>query len=126
MRKHRRTANYWKSNFAYDLIEAFVRAWRHGTEPSQKRLALMGVKSLREFIKLMQAKAAFPLDLLTYGRTWCFDHIRPLSAFDFNEPKQLLAAVHHSNLRPVTILTNGRKGKRWICPEANPPLFPGL
>lgn len=126
MRQHRRTATYWKSNFAYDVIEAFIKAWRCGTEPTQRRLSLMGVKSLQEFIELMQAKAPFPLDLWSYGRKWCFDHIRPLSAFDFNDPEQLLDAVHHSNLRPTSNLANGRKGKLWICPETNPPLFPGL
>lgn len=125
-RRYRCSSAHARANFAYDVIEAFIKAWRYGTEPTQKRLSLMGVENLREFIGLMQSKAPFPLDLLSYGRTWCFDHIRPLSAFDFNAPEQLLDAVHHSNLRPTSNLANGRKGKLWICPETNPPLFPGL
>jgi hypothetical protein len=126
LREYRESAAYRRSNTAYDLVQLLVAAWKKGRQPSARVLALVGVASLQEFIELMQAKCRFKLDLFSYGKTWCFDHIRPLASFDFNEPEQRGEAVHHSNIRPTSILANGRKGRLWICPEKNPALFPGL
>jgi len=49
-----------------------------------------------------------------YGHNgWHIDHIIPQSWFDLNDPKQLEACSHYSNLRPMWGRENIRKGNRW-------------
>jgi hypothetical protein len=45
-----------------------------------------------------------------YGAYWEIDHITPLSRFDLTNRDQLLKAVHYTNLQPLTVSANRRKG----------------
>lgn len=44
---------------------------------------------------------------------WEIDHKRPLSSFDLNDPDQLAAACHFTNLQPLWRRDNRSKGARW-------------
>lgn len=41
-----------------------------------------------------------------YGKAWHIDHIQPVSSFDHNDPTQVKACWHYSNLRPLKALEN--------------------
>ncbi len=45
-------------------------------------------------------------------RCWEIDHIKPLASFDLTDRKQLLEAVHFSNLQPLWAVENRCKGAR--------------
>ena len=48
-----------------------------------------------------------------YGRYgWHIDHIKPLCRFDLTDGKQLLEAVHYTNLQPLWASDNYAKGGR--------------
>lgn len=48
-----------------------------------------------------------------YGRFgWHIDHIKPLSSFDLNDPKQFKEACHWKNLQPLWAKDNLSKGDR--------------
>lgn len=47
------------------------------------------------------------------GTYWEIDHIRPMISFDLEDREQLLQACHWSNLQPLTVEENRRKGGTW-------------
>ncbi len=51
-----------------------------------------------------------------YGKVWVIDHHIPISAFNYNNKKEVAACWHFSNLKPMFTLDNIRKGKK-ICLE---------
>ena len=44
---------------------------------------------------------------------WVVDHVRPIVSFDLSDPAQQRACFHFSNLQPLWIEDNLRKGSRW-------------
>lgn len=49
-----------------------------------------------------------------YGTLWVVDHIVPLSWWDLkNHPEHLWEASHYSNLQPLLISENAKKGDRY-------------
>ena len=51
-----------------------------------------------------------------YGRVWAVDHHIPINAFDYNNPKEVDACWHFSNLKPMWVKENMSKGDT-ICLE---------
>jgi hypothetical protein len=45
-----------------------------------------------------------------YGVYWNIDHTIPLSDFDLADPEQYLKASHYTNVKPMTVADNVRKG----------------
>ena len=43
---------------------------------------------------------------------WHVDHIKPSASFDFNDPKQIEAAFHYTNLQPLWWFENLKKGSK--------------
>lgn len=50
-----------------------------------------------------------------YGTHWHVDHIKPLAAFDLRDEAQCRAAMHYTNLQPLTAEANMRKGAKWAA-----------
>jgi hypothetical protein len=51
-----------------------------------------------------------------YGKVWVVDHHIPISAFDYDNPKEVDACWHFSNLKPMWVKENMSKGNT-ICLE---------
>lgn len=45
-----------------------------------------------------------------YGKVWHIDHIIPLSCFDLVDYDQVKIACHYSNLQPLLVEQNLKKG----------------
>ena len=45
---------------------------------------------------------------------WHIDHIKPISKFDLNDPKQVEKAVHYTNLQPLWWKENLEKNDKWV------------
>lgn len=43
---------------------------------------------------------------------WTIDHIKPLSAFELTDERQVLKALHYTNMQPLGYADNIRKGNR--------------
>ena len=84
------------------------------------KAALAGRKSISAGVALGCTMADFILHLErqfapgmrwdNYGKVWNVDHIEPLSAVDLSNTEECRRACHYSNLRPLTVSENCRKG----------------
>ena len=48
-----------------------------------------------------------------YGRVWSVDHIKPLSLFDLTLKEEQLKANNYTNLQPLLVKDNIRKGNKY-------------
>ena len=55
----------------------------------------------------------FPMTRENYGKIWHVDHIRPVCSFDLSDPEQVKACFHYTNLQPLFIEENLRKGGKY-------------
>lgn len=51
-----------------------------------------------------------------YGIVWELDHIKPLCSFDLQDVEQLKKATHYTNLQPLFVRENRKKGGRYFDP----------
>lgn len=67
--------------------------------------------SIAEFKVYLENKFTEGMNWGNYGvNGWHIDHIIPLSSFDLTNRKELLKAVHYTNLQPLWAIDNIRKG----------------
>ena len=60
------------------------------------------------------------MTLENHGKVWHIDHIRPCASFDLSDPNQAILCFHYSNLQPLFVDENRRKGDRWEPTEIRP------
>ena len=124
MQPYRKTPAYRRSDRVYNLIEYLVRCLRAGWEAGDSVLRLVGVRSMAEFRQKFEQATGRKLDLASYGVTWFFKHTKPISSFDFSDPKQFLECVAVENL------ARGEIAKPWRKPRKKPgdesPHLPGI
>lgn len=48
-----------------------------------------------------------------YGTYWSIDHIRPCASFDLTDPEQQKDCFDFTNMQPLPVVENSRKGNRW-------------
>jgi len=48
-----------------------------------------------------------------YGKYWHIDHIRPCASFDLSDDKEQKRCFHHTNLQPLEVIENIRKGSKY-------------
>lgn len=68
--------------------------------------------SIPEFRSYIEAQFQQGWSWENRSSIWHIDHIRPLAQFDLTDRKQLLLAVHYTNLRPYPAALNIREGAR--------------
>lgn len=56
--------------------------------------------SIDELKSFLESKFIDDMTWDNYGK-WHIDHIKPLSKFDLNDPKEILKACHYTNLQPL-------------------------
>lgn len=93
-------------------IGAAMRDILRGNTTTGKYIKLLGC-SRDEFLRHLESKFTDGMTWETRGRFgWHIDHVKPLSAFDLTDPKQLAAACHHTNVQPLWWRDNMRKGPK--------------
>lgn len=68
--------------------------------------------SLAEAVSWLEAKFASEMTWQNHGSVWHIDHIKPLSSFDLTNRDQYLEACHYTNLQPLFVLDNLKKGAK--------------
>ena len=70
--------------------------------------------SILELKSYLESKFLIGMTWDNYGLDgWHIDHIKPLSAFDLSDEKEMLEAFHHINLQPLWAEDNLSKGDRY-------------
>ena len=67
--------------------------------------------SIEDFKLYLESKFEQGMNWNNYGM-WHIDHIKPLVSFELSERKELLKAVHYTNLQPLWAIDNLKKGGR--------------
>lgn len=91
------------------------RLWQalKGINKSVCSMDLIGCSSV-ELKNHLESKFQSGMTWDNYGKSgWHIDHIRPLSSFDFKDPKQLGEACHYTNLQPLWAKDNIAKGDKY-------------
>jgi len=84
-----------------------------GNLKSKKTLYLLGCSS--EVLKYyIESQFQTGMTWYNYASYWEIDHIIPCSKFDFSDAEQQNKCFHYSNLQPLTIEENRKKGNRII------------
>jgi hypothetical protein len=65
--------------------------------------------TIPDFKKYIEQKFYSNMSWDNWGSVWELDHIKPLHKFDLPNRKQLLKAVHYTNLQPLTIEDHRKK-----------------
>jgi hypothetical protein len=80
------------------------------TRKSKKTLELIGM-SIPELWKYLESKFQKGMTKENHG-LWEIDHIIPCSAFDLTKPEEQLKCFHYTNLQPLWVFQNRRKGAK--------------
>jgi len=65
-------------------------------------------------IKHLQDQFTPEMKWENYGTVWNVDHIKPICSFDFSKKKSFEQVNHYTNLRPLLIVENRRKGHKDV------------
>lgn len=87
-----------------------------GNQKSGSAIADLGcnITFLRTYLE-KQFKSG--MSWTNYGNkkgNWSIDHIKPLSRFDLSKRQELLIACHYTNLQPLWMEENLRKGNKHV------------
>jgi len=70
--------------------------------------------SIEDFKLYLESMFKSGMTWKNHGRTgWHIDHIKPLLAFDLNDPKELKKACHFKNMQPLWFAENIRKSNKY-------------
>ncbi|MBR8657434.1 hypothetical protein KDH83_29380 [Achromobacter sp. Marseille-Q0513] len=71
--------------------------------------------SIAELKEHLERQFADGMTWGNWGRDgWHIDHVRPLASFDLEDPEQVKAACHFTNLQPLWSKDNIRKGNTFV------------
>jgi len=100
----------WKKNPQFSLrkyINLRLTRWVRGIGRFK---SIMAGCDEAQFIRHIEDKFSSEMSWENYGVEWTFDHVIPLTAFDLTDEIQAAKACHFSNIQPLTLAENARKG----------------
>ena len=115
---------YFKKRTAYDIQFRLQSKLRQGIYHAVKNSFLKNEYALAvtylgcsipDFKLYIESQFQQGMNWDNWGRKpneWQFDHNKPLSAFDLTNPDHLLEVCHYSNIRPIWVTDNQRKGNK--------------
>jgi hypothetical protein len=84
-----------------------------GRVKSRRSQELIGASA--EAVKsYLQSRFRDGMSWANYGTVWHIDHIRPCASFDLTRPEQQNLCFHYTNLQPLLVAENLKKGDRVI------------
>lgn len=110
----RRHKERYSSDPAYRLrrcLRARVQKVLKGETRSAASLKLIGapVSVVRDHLTALLQPG---MTWRNYGKVWHIDHRRPIASFDLTKASQQRECFHYTNLQPLFVLDNLRKGAR--------------
>jgi HNH endonuclease. len=91
---------------------ARVHAYLKGKSKSKTTEQILSC-TFEEAWNLLIPRLRFPMTKENYGKVWHVDHIRPICSFDLSDPEQVKACFHYTNLQPLFVEENRKKGGRY-------------
>jgi hypothetical protein len=70
--------------------------------------------SLEELKVYLESKFQDGMSWENYGTVWEIDHIKPLSRYDLTDCRIQAELVHYTNLQPLLIEENRKKGNKIV------------
>jgi len=112
-RNYRRKNRLLKTNTAIGwrlrirLLEALK-----GNRKSANAIVLLGC-SIELFRLYIQNQFRDGMAWNNHGSVWHIDHIRPCASFDLSKPEEQAKCFHHTNMQPLLVAENMKKGARY-------------
>lgn len=114
IQQHKMERYYTDANYRLKHnLSTRMRGALAGANKSASTVELIGCDFdfLRDYI---EADFDDKMTWLNYGSYWVIDHIKPCASFDLTNPEQQKICFHWSNLRPLEMIENIRKGDKII------------
>jgi hypothetical protein len=92
-------------------LKNIIRTHRKG-QPTQSISHVIGCTS-EHLMSHIQTQFRDGMTWDNMGKHWELDHIRPLSSFDLTKDEDISAAGHWTNVQPLLVRENRRKGDVW-------------
>jgi hypothetical protein len=105
---------YMQRELRRGLYYAVKKNWIFKKKECAISLEYLGC-SVEEFRLYIESKFKEGMTWDNWGAKdgeWQLDHIKPLSAFDLTEPEQLAIVCHYSNIQPLWVKENAKKGSK--------------
>ena len=100
------------SNLRRRLVTAIKRGSKAGSAVKDLGCTINEFKNYLEF----KFQPGMTWENYGFGKNkWNIDHIMPLVSFDLSDRKQFLKSCHYTNMQPLWMLDNFKKGAK--CPE---------
>jgi hypothetical protein len=112
-RRHTNLAFHLRGILRTRLLDALKRQLKGG-EVTKRHSAVGSLGcSIPELISHLERQFEQDMSWENYGTFWSVDHIRPMSSVDITTDEGIALVCHFTNLRPLTIVENSRKGPKW-------------
>jgi hypothetical protein len=116
-RRNKRQRERYAGDSLYRLMKNLRNRFRGalkaaGVIKSQRTKDLLSVPLETIWIHL-EKQFRFPMTRENHGKVWHIDHIRPICSFDLSDPKQVKACFHYTNLQPLFVEENLKKGRKY-------------
>jgi hypothetical protein len=99
-----------KDNLACRIRMAFAR---YNLKKDNRTIDFIGC-SYNKLRSHFESKFVEGMAWENHGSVWHIDHIRPCASFDLTRPEEQLACFHYSNLQPLFVADNLKKGAKYI------------
>ena len=102
-----------KTNMRVRINKALVNNSKYSTKKSLRTRELLGC-SFSELKQYLESKFTKEMTWENYGVFWCIDHIKPCAIYDFRDIEQQRLCFHYTNLQPLKVIDNLKKGGRIL------------